>query len=70
VHRDVYPGTVADPRIKPVRWLAGKKRRNPQFVTKHMLVRFLYLLHESIDQSEYYNGLHHFVLSTFYCTHC
>jgi len=38
--RDVYPGTLADPRIKPVRFLVSKKRRNPEFTTKHLLVRF------------------------------
>jgi len=48
VCRDVYPGTVADPRIKPVRMLVTRKRRNPDFTTKSMLVRFSHLLHTLI----------------------
>jgi len=38
--RDIFPGTIADPRIKPVRFLVTKKRRDPEYTTKSMTVRF------------------------------
>jgi hypothetical protein len=45
----VYPGTVEDPRIKPIRFLVSMKRRHPEYSTKRMQVDYLFFAFDLIS---------------------